>query len=369
MAFSTGIAVLKTIPASILEECRIGTDADEFDQFMAVYNILSRDLVNDMQNMGVSADALEWFKKNMDHNVPGGKMNRGRSVFHAYRSLVAPRQPTGEETFRCFVLGWAVEWLQAFFLVADDLMDASITRRGQPCWYKMPGVGNIAINDSIMLEANIYQMLKRYFGGETYYLALVELFLQTTWQTEVGQLHDLITAPEDSIDLTRFTLEKYKLIVKYKTAYYSFYLPVAEAMIMAGITEPALFKSAEKILLVMGEYFQIQDDYLDCYGAPEVIGKIGTDIQDNKCSWLVCQALLRATPEQRKVLVDNYARKNADNEAKVKELYRQMDLEKVFKDYEEATYAELLDLIKKEAGSIPEAVFMDFAKKIFKRQK
>ena len=41
---------------------------------------------------------------------------------------------------------------------------------------------------------------------------------------------------------------------------------------------------------------------MDCFGAPEVIGKIGTDIQDNKCGWLVVQALKRATPEQRQVL-------------------------------------------------------------------
>ena len=33
-------------------------------------------------------------------------------------------------------LGWCIEWLQASFLIADDIMDASSTRRGQACWYR-----------------------------------------------------------------------------------------------------------------------------------------------------------------------------------------------------------------------------------------
>jgi len=41
-----------------------------------------------------------------------------------------------QDEFLAMAVGWCIEWLQAYFLVADDIMDESITRRGQPCWYK-----------------------------------------------------------------------------------------------------------------------------------------------------------------------------------------------------------------------------------------
>lgn len=69
----------------------------------------------------------------------GGKLNRGLTVVHVLQAIKGPAF-TEAEAHRAAVLGWCIEWLQAFFLVADDVMDASITRRGQPCWYKVRAV-------------------------------------------------------------------------------------------------------------------------------------------------------------------------------------------------------------------------------------
>lgn len=87
-------------------------------------------------------------------------------------------------------------------------MDGSITRRGQPCWYKKESVGMVAINDSFILESCIYIFLKKYFKATDYYVDLIELFHEVTFQTELGQLCDLITAPEDNVDLDKFSVEK-----------------------------------------------------------------------------------------------------------------------------------------------------------------
>ncbi|KAL1916091.1 uncharacterized protein VTP21DRAFT_6095 [Calcarisporiella thermophila] len=336
--------------------------------FADVFPKLAEEILSELPKMGIPQEFIEWFRKSLFFNVPGGKMNRGLSVVDTLRILKPDLSE--EDVFKASVLGWCVEWLQAFFLVSDDIMDGSITRRGQPCWYRLEKVGNIAINDAFMLESCIYILLKKYFKQDEYYVDLIELFREITYKTEVGQLLDLLTAPEDNIDLNRFSLEKYRLIVIYKTAYYSFYLPVALAMHMAGVKNESAYKQAEDILIPLGEYFQIQDDYLDCYGSPEVIGKIGTDIEDNKCSWLVNQALIRASPEHRQLLEENYGRKAPEKVAVVKRVYQELQLEDVYRKYEEESYERISNLISKVDDSlVKKEVFTTFMKKIYKRTK
>lgn len=128
-----------------------------------------------------------------------GKLNRGLSVVDSYKLLKQGQDLTEKETFLSCALGWCIEWvipllllflsftsmlilyllalqLQAYFLVLDDIMDNSVTRRGQPCWFRKPKVGMIAINDGILLRNHIHRILKKHFRGMPYYVDLVDLF-------------------------------------------------------------------------------------------------------------------------------------------------------------------------------------------------
>lgn len=346
-------------------------DKDQAKQeFLKVFERLRDEILSDDLLDGQPESSKQWVKEMLDYNVPLGKLNRGMAVADVVASLADSKGAavTEEEMFKANALGWCIELLQAYFLVADDMMDSSITRRGQPCWYRQPKVGLVAINDAIILEACIYRVLKKHFGSLPAYVHLLELFHDVTYQTSHGQLLDTTTAPIGTVDLSRYTLETYMRIVTYKTAFYTFYLPVACGLRLAGVTDPAAYKLAEDICVTMGQYFQIQDDYLDCFGDPEVIGKIGTDIQDNKCSWLVVQALKRASEEQKKVIEANYGKDDEAAVQAVKEVYRQLELEALFKQYEQESHEGLLKTIEGQ-DLLPQGVFTMLLNKIYKRQK
>lgn len=180
-------------------------------RFEAVFPSLVKELTDYVREQNFPEAAVKWFADNLDYNTPGGKLNRGLSVVDTYAIITGRKSALDlpdDEYKLAAILGWSIELLQAYFLVADDMMDQSVTRRGQPCWYRKPHVGNIAINDAFMLEAAIYFLLKKHFRQHPAYVDLLELFHEVTFQTELGQLIDLLTAPEDHVDLDKFTLHK-----------------------------------------------------------------------------------------------------------------------------------------------------------------
>lgn len=205
--------------------------------------------------------------------------------------------------------------LQAFFLVADDIMDASVTRRGQPCWYKKVTLDPCLRNDIVLgLSVLLFTLCVCFPGWDRagchqWLISLRRFHLQTTSQTLQGSallypptgaiyrgsiapcwwnehmrthrqdpytisvcvrylskqssarlwtlwlppldrltwtgsqwtgttfiLHYIITFTELLNLIYLFILSfRYKAIVKYKTAFYSFYLPVAAAMYIVSV--------------------------------------------------------------------------------------------------------------------------------------
>jgi len=348
------------------------TPVEVVKQFSESYKRLSAEIIDDLKSYRFPPEAVEQMRNMLEHNVYGGKMNRGLSVVDT-QSIIAQVKGitlTQEQIFKAHVLGWSVEWLQASFLIADDVMDQSHTRRGKPCWYKMPRIGFSAINDGFILESHIFLMLKKYFKSESYYGDLLDLFHEIAYKTELGQMVDMITSPEDTVDLDKFSAERTSWISEYKTAYYSFYLSVALAMMVSGISDPAAYEQAKSILIPLGEYFQAQDDFLDCFCDPAILGKIGTDIEDNKCSWLINQALLLATPQQVTIFKKNYGIKDPSCIAKVKATYKELNLEAVFAEYEEKSYQKIKSLIDQVDVSlgVPPEVYISFMEKIYKRK-
>lgn len=348
--------------------------AENKKKFLNEFPSIVRQLTDSLKAYGIPQDAIDWYEKSLFYNAPGGKLNRGLSVVDTYsilKNYKSALELSDEEYKKIALLGWCVELLQAYFLVVDDIMDKSLIRRGQPCWYRIDEVGDMAINDAFMLEAAIYCLLKKNFRSESFYVNLLDLLHDVTFQTEIGQLLDLMTAPEAIVDLDKFSLERHSYIVVFKTAYYSFYLPVALAMHAAGVNDENDLKQARDVLLPLGEYFQIQDDYLDCFGHPEEIGKIGTDIQDNKCSWVINAALKLCSNAQRKILDDNYGRKNAECEQRCKQVFHEINLEQVYEKYEKQVILKLREMIEKvdESRGLKRDVLYSFLEKVHWRRK
>ena len=337
------------------------------EQFNSKFDSIVSELVDIDEKNPQITEAVCSLREALIYNAFDGKKSRGMMVICSL-DFLKNGSLSDSEIDKALYLGWCVEILQAVFLVADDIMDHSEIRRGKPCWYKKCGLR--AINNTYLMEQCIYALINKHFINEPYLVDLYKSFHRITYLTAIGQELDMIASePSGSFSIHKFTEDKYKSIVKYKTAYYSFYLPVSLGMILADVKDHNMYADVEHILMKLGELFQVQDDYLDCYGDSTRIGKIGRDIEDGKCSWLIVQALKLASTEELLLLEHNYGNEDPSCVKIVKDLYVKLGLEAIFKKFEEESYAELLSLIHKHGNNFPKGLFLILVQKIYKRDK
>lgn len=292
----------------------------------------------------------------------GGNLLRGRTVLDTAWILQGHSlQP--DQTKDLAMLGALVELFNAAYLVWDDIMDGSSTRRDQPCWYRREKVGMDAINDACLLKSCIYVILKSRFRDHPAYLDLMEIFAEASLQTELGQHCDGLASAGR---LETFSWEQYEFITAKKTAFYTFYISLAIPLLYLGLASPKKLKEIHDISMAMGLVFQARDDFLDVYGDSNVTGKIGTDIQDNKCTWLSVEAMLRCDVEQKQALVDNYGKQDPADVLKVKALFDSIDLPRLFRKWDVEMVTKVGIMVEEVTDSGVKESFVALLSKYFK---
>ena len=317
-------------------------------------------------------DQVTYFKEMLRVNVTTGKMLRGNAVLQSL--LCIRREPETQLLLTAHAVGWAFEVMQAALLMADDIMDGSVTRRGKPCWYKLPEIGMMAVNDVISLQTAVYELLTRFAKWHPEYQTLVDLLTACFRLTVMGQSLDAMTSPREGRrpDLALMTEARYATIAKYKTSYYTFSHPIRAGLYLARVTEERVHREAEEILIQIGTFFQQQDDFLDCFGDPEVTGKIGRDIEDGKLCWPLLTALSSADATQVALLQRDYGCEDAAAVARVKQLYADLGVREAYAGFEEREFLRLsglIDAFAERHPHIPRRIFSHYLDLLFKRNK
>ncbi len=186
-----------------------------------------------------------------------------------------------------------LETYHNYTLLHDDLMDNADLRRGHETVHRRWDANTAILSgDSMLVLA--YQYMAR--CPEKYLSQIMQLFTQTALEIGEGQQYDMDFEQRNDV-----REDEYIEMIRLKT---SVLLACATKMgaVMGGAGEEEarlLYKFGEQI----GLAFQLQDDYLDVYGDPQVFGKaIGGDIMCNKKTFMLINALNHANSEQREEL-------------------------------------------------------------------
>ncbi|EAY16858.1 Polyprenyl synthetase family protein [Trichomonas vaginalis G3] len=327
-------------------------------QFCEFYTVARNIISNYLQSMSV-----DWVEKHclevLDYSTKGGKLTRGVVCASAFIESTGC-DPDSEEAKIGYTIGWVLELMQAAFLIADDFMDQSETRRGMICWYKIESVNEQAVNDAMIVENLAFVLLDsvRSKLNIKSYARLVQYLRTINTITTMGQTLDFINKTK--------SFESYEVSVRNKTSHYSLCAPIILGLIASQKFEVTdKFESIEKFALRLGYYFQVQDDYFDVYGDPQVTGKIGSDIKDGKNTWLFCKAYELANDEQKKTLDQKIGHEEFVED--IKKLYEEIKVKEAYHEFETNEGKELYAQLNHIESKYPKKTIEALVKKIVGR--
>ena len=240
----------------------------------------------------------------------------------------------------------AIEVFHNFTLLHDDIMDRSELRRGKPTVH-------VKYNENVaILSGDVMSILASRLMNQAPGVVLNvvhEVFTKTAMQVCEGQQMDM-----NFEELLSVSEEEYLTMIELKTA-----VLIAASLKIGAILGGSSQRDAEDLYEFgrnLGIAFQLQDDLLDTYGDPVVMGKNqGTDIVDNKKTFLTIQALEAASGTQKEELIKWLNEVDFDPKEKIKAVTAVFDAlnikkvtEKRIRDYYQQALTNLENLNRPE---------------------
>ena len=215
----------------------------------------------------------------------------------------------------------AGEIFHNFSLVHDDIMDSADLRRGNTTVHKKWDNSTAILSGDVMLIL-AYQIFENYEAN--IFVPMATLFSKTAIKVCEGQQLDIDFEKKQEI-----SFDEYLLMITYKTAEL-----IGVAMKMGAIIANATIADQEKIYEFgknLGIAFQLQDDYLDCFGNENDFGKkIGGDIIERKKTFLYIKTLELLSGDEKSNFISLYNSPYDNSKDKitlVKDMYNKCNIE------------------------------------------
>jgi geranylgeranyl diphosphate synthase, type II len=183
----------------------------------------------------------------------------------------------------------ALEMIHTFTLVHDDIMDHDDLRRGRETVYKKWDE-NVAIlaGDGLLVLA--YRLLANVDPGRL--PVILRLFSHSILLVCEGQALD-----KEFENRTRVSVCEYFEMIEKKTG--QLFSLAGESGAVLGGGSPQQIEALRGFGESLGRAFQLQDDLLDLLADEATLGKdVGSDLQENKKTYLIACAQEKGSPEQ-----------------------------------------------------------------------